>query len=201
MRSLSAFAAVLVVALASSAAARAHGGPATDVLERDWVFFPLSASAPRNEVDRLRTVVDAARAENYPIKVALIRMPSDLGVDFTLWRKPQKYARFLGLELQYVYKGPVLIVMPNGYGLFHYRKPTPEVDALNRLTVTQGTTGLTRSAVEAVAALARATGHPVAVPPVTGSSSGFSDRLVIIVVASVLAAAFAGLEVRRRRTT
>lgn len=202
MRALSAFAAVLVVALTTAVVARAHGGPATDALEKDWVFVPFSAPPPPHEVDRLRTVVDDARAARYPIKVAVIGAPSDLGLDFRLWLKPQAYARDLALELQFVYNGPLLIVMPNGYGLFHINKATPEARALHSLRVGQGATGLTRSAVDAVAALARAAGHPVAVPPVKGSSSGLSDRFVIVVVASVLAAAFVVLEAwRRRRAT
>jgi hypothetical protein len=34
-----------------------------------------------------------------------------------LWRHPETYARFLGAELALVYRGTVMVVMPNGYGL------------------------------------------------------------------------------------
>ena len=34
-----------------------------------------------------------------------------------LWRQPQNYARFLGQELSLVYRGTLLVVMPNGFGL------------------------------------------------------------------------------------
>ena len=147
---------------------------------------------------RLKTVVDNARAAGYPIKVALIAAPSDLGTAFALWGKPDKYARFLGLELQFLYKGRLLIVMPDGFGFFHYAKQTPEARVLKPLHVQQGTTGLARSAVDAVAALARAAGHPIAVPPAKSQSSGLSDRTLIVFAVAVLVAAFAGLELWRR---
>ena len=180
-------------------AARADGDPASDVLYTNWVFIPFGAPIPKDEVTRLRNVVDNARAAGYPIKVALIGAPADLGTAFSLWGKPEQYARFLGLELQFLYKGPLLIVMPNGYGLFHLHKKTPESRALRGLRVTQGATGLARSGVDAVAALARAAGHPVAVPQIKTKSSGLSDRLLIIVGATALVVAFVALEIWRRR--
>jgi hypothetical protein len=50
--------------------------------------------------------------------VALIASPSDLGSVTALWRRPQSYADCLGQELSLVYGGPVLVVMPDGYGLY-----------------------------------------------------------------------------------
>lgn len=169
------------------------------MLYTGWVFIPFGSPIPSGEVTRLKTAVDNARAAGYPIKVALIAAPSDLGTAFSLWGKPDKYARFLGLELQFLYKGRLLIVMPSGYGFFHYRAKTPETSALRGLHVTQGGTGLARSGVDAVAALARSAGHPIAVPPLKTKSGGFSDRMLIIIAAAFLVVVFAGLEVRRRR--
>lgn len=164
----------------------------------NWVFVPFNSSIPKDDVTRLKTVVDNARAAHYPIKVALIGAPSDLGTAFALWRKPQQYARFLGLELQFLYKGPLLIVMPNGYGFFRKTGQAPETRALHSLHVAAGPAGLARSAVNAVAALARAAGHPVAVPQVKTTSSGLSDRLFIILGAVVIVVVFIAVEVRRR---
>ncbi len=181
-----------------AASAHADGDPASDVLYVNWVFVPFNTSIRKDDVTRLKTVVDNARAAHYPIKVALIGAPSDLGTAFTLWRQPQRYARFLGLELQFLYKGPLLIVMPNGYGFFRKTGPAPEVRALRGLRVAEGEAGLARSSVDAVAALARAAGHPVAVPEIKAKSSGLSDRLFIILGAAVLVVAFVALELRRR---
>ena len=43
-----------------------------------------------------------------------------------LFRKPQRYADFLGQEIIYFYRGPLLVVMPNGYGIFQSGKPLKE---------------------------------------------------------------------------
>jgi hypothetical protein len=189
----------VLAALVAAGNAHADGDPASDVLYVNWVFVPFNSSIPKDDVTRLKTVVDNARAAHYPIKVALIGVPSDLGTAFALWRKPQRYARFLGLELQFLYKGPLLIVMPNGFGFFRKAGATPEARALRGLRVADGTTGLARSAVDAVAALARSAGHPVAVPKAKTTSSGLSDRLFIILGAAVIVVAFTALELLRRR--
>ena len=47
----------------------------------------------------------------------MIASQSDLGSVTALWRQPELYARFLDQELSLAYRGPVLIVMPNGVGL------------------------------------------------------------------------------------
>ena len=48
--------------------------------------------------------------------MAIIAKPDDLGSVTSLWREPQAYAHFLGLELSLAYKGRLLVVMPNGFG-------------------------------------------------------------------------------------
>jgi hypothetical protein len=35
-----------------------------------------------------------------------------------LWRQPENYARFLGQELTLVNRAALLVVMPNGFGLY-----------------------------------------------------------------------------------
>jgi len=41
---------------------------------------------------------------------------------------PQSYARFLGQELSQVYRGAVVVTMPNGFGVYHAR-PAPGAPA------------------------------------------------------------------------
>jgi hypothetical protein len=185
---LAAVASVAVLAaLALAGAARADGDPASDVLYTQWVFLPFESPIAKPVSDRLDTIVQSARSSGYPIKVAVIGAPADLGTAYALWKKPQEYARFLGQELVFLYKGPLLIVMPDGYGVYHYRHSVEvEQHALEKLVVAQnGIDGLVNSAVTAVARLAAANGHRVPVPPPakvsdsSGSGSQLLDRLII----------------------
>ena len=57
------------------------------------------------------------------MRVALIGTRHDLGAVPVLFGKPQRYADFLGQELVYFWKGPTLVVMPNGYGIYQNGKP------------------------------------------------------------------------------
>ena len=59
-----------------------------------------------------------AYARNFRVKVAVIATPTDLGSVPSLFGKPGQYAAFLGQELQLYYVGPLLIVMPAGYGVY-----------------------------------------------------------------------------------
>jgi hypothetical protein len=74
---------------------------------------------PSKRVTQLRALVADSRAHGYRIKVALISAPSDLGLVYQLWRQPGRYASFLGKELRafWNYRGRVLAVMPNGFGV------------------------------------------------------------------------------------
>jgi hypothetical protein len=182
----------IVAALAASTTARADGDPASDVLYTQWVFLPFESPVPKEVSDRLQQVVQSARSNGYPIKVAIIGAPADLGTAYALWQKPQQYAKFLGLELVFLYKGPLLIVMPNGFGIFHYKhRVDAERAVLARLRVAAGPEGLVNSAVSTVVRLAAAAGHPVPLPPpakLTGEGSGSQtiDRLIIAAAGTAL---------------
>jgi hypothetical protein len=184
--------------LIAAPVARGDGDPASDVLYTQWLFVPFNAPIPKPDVDRLQTVIQRARTNGYPVRVALIGAPADLGSAFTLWGKPQQYAQFLGQELQFLYKGRLLIVMPNGYGFSRGGKHTAEASALDRLKVTPGAVGLADSAIRAVARLAARSGHPVAIPPKAKRSSSSIDRIIIVVAAIVVLAALAAFGLRKR---
>ena len=168
------------------------------MLYTQWLFVPFNAPIPKADVTRLNTVIQSARKNGYPVKVALIGAPADLGSAFTLWGKPKQYARFLGEELVFLYKGRLLVVMPNGLGFSRSGKPSAAASALDGVKVTQGATGLTDSAVRAVARLAAASGHPIPIPPKPKGSSSSMDRVIIIVAAVALLALFAALRFRKR---
>lgn len=174
-----------VVALVP-AVARADGDPASDVLYNGKIFLPFEGTVSTQGQQDLQQVVDAAWKAGFPIKVAVIPSPLELGSVGSLWRKPQLYSKFLGAELAFLYKGRLLIVMPNGYGLHHGKVSTAaERRLLEQVPIGQGGDGLAASAADAVRALAAASGHQLPKPVHKASSAG-RDRIVIV-IAVVLA--------------
>jgi cytochrome oxidase Cu insertion factor (SCO1/SenC/PrrC family) len=114
--SLAAVGALALLAV-SAPGAWADGDPASDVLLSQAMFVPADANATSDEQARLASLLHRAADAGFPIRVAVISSGYDLGSVTTLWRRPQTYARFLGIELGSVYKGALLVVMPNGYGV------------------------------------------------------------------------------------
>ena len=95
--------------------------------------------------------------------MALIASPADLGAIPSLFAKPQQYANFLDVEISFFGgKQPLLVVMPNGYGVQGLTPPRPP-RPLARLPPPAGRTSddLARAATVAVSKLAAAAGHPV----------------------------------------
>ena len=201
----------LLIALASlclaglaPAVARADGDPASDFLIVQDVFLPYEVKLPPGKADQLTGLVHAANVGGYRVKVALIASPYDLGAVTPLWGRPQRYARFLGQELFYVYKGRLLIVMPNGYGIYHHGKPiTAERRLLNGLPTAAATgADVATAATIGVRRLARASGIKLELAPATAPTARSHNYAPIIIAAAVggawvLLAAF--LLLRRRR--
>ena len=114
------FVAALVAAAAVAASpAWADGDPASDVLTYQRVFWPTTEHISDSSADNLRDAVDYAAKKGYKVRVALIADDFDLGAITPLWRKPQDYSQFLAQELTNWNTDWVLIVMPNGYGIYH----------------------------------------------------------------------------------
>jgi hypothetical protein len=179
--------------------------PASDVLYAKAVFYSFDKLPSDAAQKRLNGVVTKATKAGYPVRVALIATPSDLGGVASLWAKPRQYARFLGLELTYLYKGSLLVVMPAGLGYSqHGQTRSAAYMALSGVRVKDGPDGLADTAVRAIARLAAAAGHPIQVPPKTDSGGDHSwrDRLVIVLVGLVLTPLLAaGYLLRRRKTS
>ena len=102
--------------------ALADGDPASDVLFTSDVFVPYAKPQPAL-VESLQRAIDTANTKGYRIKVAVIGSKNDLGIVTSLDRKPQRYAEFLGSEIRFFYHGHLLVVMPNGFGVFADRQP------------------------------------------------------------------------------
>jgi hypothetical protein len=186
--------------LALPAVARANGDPASDYLLVQKLFLPFGSAIDQTEVKRLDAVLTAADRANFPIRVAVILSPSDLGTAFSLYRKPQHYAEFLGLELAFVYRGRLLVVMPNGYGYSVKGDPDPKTAKILKPLPMPGRDA-TKEVVGAEAAvrkLAAASGHRLVVKQVSGGSST-RDRITIAAGATAGIALFAAVVLYRRQ--
>ena len=194
-RALLSLLAAVVVALSLAPAALADGDPASDVLLGENVFYPYSpqVSPPLQKTLNAETV--AAKKAGFPLKVALIAGPVDLGVIPDLFGKPQKYADFLDQEISFRGKQPLLVVMKTGYGAqgvtAHVRGTLSSIAR----PASGASNDLAKAAIVAVAKLAAADGHPVSgVPGVPGSSSGggISATTIILIILIIAALATGG---------
>jgi hypothetical protein len=187
------------------AAAQADGDPASDVLALQPSFLPQDAGSSANQQAQLTALLDAARRSGYPIRVAVIASPSDLGSVGELWRQPQTYARFLGEELSLAYQGTLLVVMPDGFGVDrvgHLPPPSPVAGASSLFGgLEPPRLGLGAAAIAATQRLAAASGHPVAVPSATvqvksGNSATISWIVFVIGALLIVLAWTVSLRVR-----
>jgi hypothetical protein len=142
---------VLTILAASASIARADGDPASDVLPTASIYFPFK-SPSRQAQSALTSAVDAVYAKGDRVKVAVIASATDLGAIPSLMNKPGDYARFLGQELAGFYVGPLLIVMPSGWGIYDGgRSVSAENSVLKGLNVKSSSVDdLVRSAATAV---------------------------------------------------
>ncbi len=201
---LAAIGAILVLAL--PAASLADGDPASDVLLGENVFYPYQPAVSPSLQKTLNEETAAAQRVKFPIKVALIASPVDLGVIPDLFGKPQQYADFLDQEISFQGKQPLLVVMSTGYGTAGMQSgATGALASLAKPTGTQSN-ALAQAAITAVAKLAGAAGHPIqglpGVPGGSASGGGATTVIVIVLAAAALATAgaLAAVTLRRRRT-
>ena len=140
-----------VTAAIAAPAALADGDPASDILPTDSVYFPISAPS-QDAQSGLSSAVNGVYANGNRVKVAVIATVEDLGAVPSLMNKPDDYAKFLGQELMGFYIGPLLIVMPNGWGVYDGgRSVAAENGVLDGLSVNGSSVdNLVRSAATAV---------------------------------------------------
>ncbi len=183
--------------------ALADGDPTSDVLLGENVYYPYHPTVSASLQRALTAETLAAKRAGLPIKVALIQSPIDLGVIPDLFGKPQKYADFLDQEISFQTRQPLLVVMPNGFGLQGVSARVQAVSSTLTKPAGPSSDALATAALAAIPKLVGATGHQIAAGGASGqhSDGGSSTTLVIVlVVAAVLAAVAAVvLAVRRRR--
>ncbi|MDQ6732451.1 MAG: hypothetical protein M3022_19720 [Actinomycetota bacterium] len=185
------------------AAALADGDPASDVLLGDNVFYPYSPAVPRSVQIALNAVTAKAKAQGFPLKVALIAAPTDLGVIPDLFGKPQLYAKFLDQEISFTSRQRLLVVMAAGYGLEGFDGPAQLAARGLALPAGKTSADLARAALIAVPRLAAASGHPIrGLPsvPGAGGQADSSGRAPVAIGLAVSALLVAALVILRRRT-
>jgi hypothetical protein len=129
VRQVIALAAVAAIAALHMPVSRADGDPASDTLLEQSVFFPYSAPSRSSQL-ALQRVVGGVYAHGQRIKVAVIYDQTDLGSLPSLFGHPGDYAHFLGIELGLWYVGPLLVVMPAGFGIYDGGRSTAAEQAV-----------------------------------------------------------------------
>jgi hypothetical protein len=193
--------AVALAAAVLAPAAFADGDPASDYLISQPVFLPFTAKVSSSSARALVALVDDAKRKGFPLKVAVIGDAYDLGAVPSLFGRPQQYASFLGQEDAYFFRAELLVVMPQGYGLYERGGVPPgdaaAVAALPRPASASGD-DLVAAAMDAVRALARRRGLTLSA---AGGSlpSQWRDRIVIVAAVAALCALGVGARLVLRR--
>lgn len=195
-------AASILAMLLAATMARADGDPASDTLLGERVFYPYSPPVSRDLQNRLNAETASASRAHFPIKVALIASPLDLGAIPNLFDQPQKYANFLEQEISFQGKPLLLVVMPDGYGVQGLTRAS--TIAAGSLTQPSGheANDLARAAILAVPKLAAAAGHPIKALADEPRASAGDNRTPLIIVILALAAittASTLIAIRQRR--
>jgi hypothetical protein len=173
--------------------------PASDVLVFDDVFYPYDPEVCSELKRGLARFTADARDAGYPVKVALIDSESDLGGAPQLFGKPQEYAVFLQSEIARQIDGPVLVVMPGGFGLAPRQ---PEAAVLDKIKVPDDADSnrLARAALDAIQRLAKDAGQSLKKPKIGPgcSTEGGSSSLMFILPVALLLIAGAAIAIGRR---
>ena len=183
----------VAAALLAPAAARADGDPASDVLLFQDAYLPYFPAPSKPEAETLTRLLAEVRSDGYPMKVAVINSIGDLGAYPDLFGRPADYAELLAGELSFRVRNPhLLIVMPDGMA---GRNLGPEADDILgdvEIDAAAETDGLVRAAIQTVARVASANGHPTAVPEIAEdeepSRDGGRSFLALYLVAGLLVA-------------
>ncbi|HEY1520816.1 MAG TPA: hypothetical protein VGF91_30615 [Solirubrobacteraceae bacterium] len=193
----------IVATILMPAMALADGDPASDVLLGESVFYPYSPPVATGLQKTLNAETAAASRAHFPIKLALIDTPIDLGAIPTLFGKPQQYADFLHQEISFLgTKQLLLVVMPNGYGVQGLGRSATDAAATLKRPTGSGSNALAQAAIAAVPKLAAAAGDPisgVAGAPSTSASHGATELGVGALVFVAVLASTALLAYRHRQ--
>jgi hypothetical protein len=187
-----------VAALAAFApAALGDADPPSDVLLLQDVYYPYQPPVS----DKLRRTLDSVVAQSkkagYTVKVAMVESPVDLGAIPQFFGRPAAYAPFLGREIAFKSKDPLLVIMPAGMATYNVTAKAQQAIQGIKVDASKQSNGLVAAAIQAIPRIATASGHPVAAVPVP--STGGGKRPLIVFGAPVLLVALAALVAALRR--
>jgi hypothetical protein len=187
-RATATLAALIALVLALPTAASADVDPASDVLLFQNEFFPRVNPPAAAMKDRLTALTKQANDKGYAIKVAIIGARLDLGGAPQLYRHPDQYAKFLGIELRSAtgLVQPLLVVMKGGVGTYGMGD---EAKAVKDVKVPDQPSGdqLTEIAIEATKRVSAVAGHPLsaaAPQPAAKTGGGSSGGAPIVAFAA-----------------
>lgn len=191
----------LALPLLTAGPAAADADPASDILLGSQVFYPYQPAVSAALRRQLEQKLGGLKANGMNLKVAIIQSPVDLGALPSIFGKPQQYAEFLDREISFSKPQPLLVVMPNGFGLVH-AGPTSSVDGL-KIDKAQKSNGLAAAAVQAVDRIAKANGKSTTGGSGTSSSNsgggGASPVIIFGIPILLILLAVGAVVVQRRR--
>jgi hypothetical protein len=173
--------AVLAATAGAAPAAHADGDPASDYLTSVNAFVPFGPgpSAPDNKTSAtLDKLLTESQLHGHGYKVAVIHSTLDLGSITVLFGQPQRYATFLYSEIKPFVNGmphgTLMVVMQKGVGLVGGDATAAGRAAAAKVQIPRNasSTQLVQAATDAVYAVSKANGHPLA--HVTASVPGKS---------------------------
>jgi hypothetical protein len=186
------------MAVMAPATASADSDPASDILPTQNVFFPYRPAMSENLKADLRGATAAAKKAGYPLKVAIIATQADLGGVPQLFNQPSRYAGYLGPEIDFNKRQPLLVVMPTGLGTYEVSPVASK--AIADIKVEEGVEGLGNAALDAVLKMAKAEGHPIRgfkPQSVDSGGGGATTAIIFGVPIALLVIALAVLTYRR----
>jgi hypothetical protein len=204
MRRLLLLLCALLCLAAVPATSLADGDPASDFLLFGPYYVPLQPAPQKPIRDQLNTLLRAAAQQKKPLRVAIIRTKEDLGAFPQLFGKPKPYAKLLASEIAFAYKGPLLIVMPHGFGTRHLPAAREKLLAGVKIDASSPD-AMTLSAITAARRLLQASGVDVSKLPAATASrtdSGTSVWVWVLAGAAAVVALIAlagGFVLLRRR--
>lgn len=195
--------ALLLAAAVTPRPVLGDGDPASDILLVQNVFYPYAPPTGGRIQSRLDAETAAAHRAGFPIKVALIATPTDLGTVGSLFGKPQQYADYLDIELSFQHRQPLLVVMADGYGLKGIPARVARALADAAPPAGRSSDALAQAAGAAVVRLSTAAGHPIPTlrptAPVPRDAAGSNLVALAIVAAAAVATTLVLLRLRARR--
>lgn len=181
--------------------------PPSDYLPLQDVYYPYNPKVSAGLQANLDELTARSRKAGFPIKVAILGSPSDLGAVPQFWGHPDRYVKFLHTEIRNgPSRQPLLAVMPVGYGGVDMGPAGDKVLAGLPPPIA-GADGEASAAITAVNKLAAANGVPLdtAAPGSKPKKRESGGSLVIflapVAVLALGAAVFALVSRRRRRAS